>query len=202
MVFLCSFATSSYSRICFLASKCKLSTFFCAFSMALVIRPLSMLSPSSTPNLSIIFLIFVEPKILNKLSSKLKKKRLMPGSPPRPLRPRSWLSMRRLSCLSVPIIYSPPRARTSSFMRISTPRPAIFVATVTAPFAPAVCMICASFSWFLAFSTLCAIFSFTKSLCKISLFSMLAVPTSTGWPLAFADFISSITALNFSFSLL
>ena len=31
-----------------------------------------------------------------------------PGSPWRPERPRSWLSMRRLSCRSVPITYRPP----------------------------------------------------------------------------------------------
>ena len=38
----------------------------------------------------------------------------MPGSPWRPERPRSWLSMRRDSWRSVPMMYRPPAARTSS----------------------------------------------------------------------------------------
>ena len=36
-----------------------------------------------------------------------------PGSPWRPARPRSWLSMRRLSCRSVPMMCRPPIAATS-----------------------------------------------------------------------------------------
>ena len=35
-----------------------------------------------------------------------------PGSPWRPERPRSWLSMRRLSCRSLPMTKSPPAWRT------------------------------------------------------------------------------------------
>lgn len=43
-----------------------------------------------------------------------RKKRVDPGSPCRPERPRSWLSMRRDSWRSVPTTCSPPSARTSS----------------------------------------------------------------------------------------
>ena len=39
--------------------------------------------------------------------------------------------------------------------KISVPRPAIFVAIVTAPTRPAWAIISASFKWFLAFKTLC-----------------------------------------------
>mmetsp|Transcript_37200 Transcript_37200/g.95021 ORF Transcript_37200/g.95021 Transcript_37200/m.95021 type:complete len:300 (+) Transcript_37200:715-1614(+) len=48
-------------------------------------------------------------------SSSARKKRELPGSPWRPARPRSCASMRRLSCLSVPMTCSPPRSITSSF---------------------------------------------------------------------------------------
>ena len=107
-------------------------------------------------------------------SSSATKKRDWPGSPWRPARPRSWLSMRRASCLSVPMTYSPPSdttlsclfchsARTFSSLSsgglpprmISTPRPAMLVATVTAPGSPAWATILASCSCFLAFSMLC-----------------------------------------------
>ena len=47
-------------------------------------------------------------------SSAERKKRVSPGSPWRPERPRSWLSMRRDSWRSVPQMYSPPSSRTSS----------------------------------------------------------------------------------------
>ena len=40
-----------------------------------------------------------------------------PGSPWRPERPRSWLSMRRLSCRSVPITIRPPAASAFSLSR-------------------------------------------------------------------------------------
>ena len=40
---------------------------------------------------------------------------VLPGSPCRPDRPRSWLSMRRDSCLSVPTTWSPPSTTTSAF---------------------------------------------------------------------------------------
>ena len=43
-----------------------------------------------------------------------KKNRDEPGSPWRPARPRSWLSMRRASCRSVPRMCKPPSATTSS----------------------------------------------------------------------------------------
>ena len=47
-------------------------------------------------------------------SSSERKNWLEPGSPWRPERPRSWLSMRRLSWRSVPRMWSPPAATTSS----------------------------------------------------------------------------------------
>ena len=66
-------------------------------------------------------------------SSAERKKRVSPGSPWRPERPRSWLSMRRDSWRSVPITYRPPASTTPSPSLMSTPRPAMLVAIVTAP---------------------------------------------------------------------
>jgi hypothetical protein len=66
---------------------------------------------------------------------------------------------------------------------MSVPRPAIFVATVTAPTTPARAMIAASRSCCLAFNTSWATplrFSIADS---SSDFSTLTVPTKTGWPL-------------------
>mmetsp|Transcript_61217 Transcript_61217/g.120104 ORF Transcript_61217/g.120104 Transcript_61217/m.120104 type:complete len:328 (-) Transcript_61217:1152-2135(-) len=70
---------------------------------------------SETRKLSSTFVILSAPNVLSMGSSRLRKKRLLPGSPWRPERPRSWLSMRLDSCLSVPTTYKPPNFRTSSF---------------------------------------------------------------------------------------
>ena len=90
------------------------------------------------------------------------KKRDVPGSPCRPARPRNWLSIRLASWRVVPMTYRPPSSTTRSRSigglppsRMSVPRPAMFVDTVTAPSAPARAMISASASSFLAFRTEC-----------------------------------------------
>mmetsp|Transcript_40760 Transcript_40760/g.121592 ORF Transcript_40760/g.121592 Transcript_40760/m.121592 type:complete len:223 (+) Transcript_40760:1970-2638(+) len=67
------------------------------------------------------------PKMRNRLSSKERKKRVEPGSPWRPERPRSWLSMRRDSWRSVPITCSPPSLTTSAF---STSVTALYSASI------------------------------------------------------------------------
>jgi hypothetical protein len=139
--------------------------------------------------------------------------------------------MRRLSCRSVPTMYSPPSSLTSSFSfsnssfsaacsaskrvgslsgsicaratisalppsKMSVPRPAMLVATVTAPLRPAWATMYASRSCCLAFSTSCGM-PIRSSIVWITCdFSTLAVPTSTGCPRSCADLISSITALN------
>ena len=64
---------------------------------------------------------------------------------------------------------------------------------------PAWATISASFSWNLAFSTLCLTprrFSMSPS---ISLISTLIVPTRTGRPFSCSSTISSMTALNLPF---
>ena len=214
---------------------------------------------SSRPRAFTIDLTRSLPNIRIKSSSSDRKNFDAPGSPWRPARPRSWLSIRLDSWRSVPIINSPPSSNTSScsgwisflnfslssvntlrafkissssvspkpvasaissseksrfaiscFARysalppsiMSVPRPAIFVAIVTAPFLPAWAMISASFSWYLAFSTLCFIPSFFKSLLKASDLSTFTVPTSTGCPFLLHSFICSITALYFPASVL
>ena len=63
---------------------------------------------------------------------------------------------------------------------MSVPRPAIFVATVTAPLTPARAMIAASRSWCLAFRTSCGTPALRKKLESSSDFSTLTVPTRTG----------------------
>mmetsp|Transcript_12445 Transcript_12445/g.41391 ORF Transcript_12445/g.41391 Transcript_12445/m.41391 type:complete len:237 (+) Transcript_12445:920-1630(+) len=70
---------------------------------------------SSTRNTLIRFWILSPPKMRNRLSSKERKYRVLPGSPCRPARPRSWLSTLLLSCLSVPTTCRPPIATTSIF---------------------------------------------------------------------------------------
>ena len=77
---------------------------------------------------------------------------------------------------------------------ISVPRPAMLVATVTAPNLPAWATISASFSWFLAFSRLCWMPSRASRPLSSSFFSMDTVPTSTGWPLAWQSLICWMTA--------
>ena len=47
---------------------------------------------------------------------------------------------------------------------ISVPRPAMFVAIVTALYLPACAIISASFSWYFAFNTWCGIFALSNNL--------------------------------------
>jgi len=65
---------------------------------------------------------------------------------------------------------------------MSVPRPAIFVATVTAPIVPARAMIAASRSCCFAFKTSCGIPRRLNTWERVSDFSTLTVPTKTGWP--------------------
>jgi hypothetical protein len=58
----------------------------------------------------------------------------------------------------------------------------MLVAMVTAPGTPASATICASFSCWRAFSTLCGTPSFFRRPDRNSDFSIEVVPTSTGWP--------------------
>ena len=85
---------------------------------------------------------------------------------------------------------------------ISVPLPAILVAIVIAPGFPAPATISASFSCCLALSTLCFILFLIKNSEIFSDFSMLVVPTNTGWPLTLHSIIFLVIALYFSFSVL
>src|SRR6516165_8066317 len=71
-------------------------------------------SPSLRPRRCSIESIRSEPKIRIRSSSSETKNFEAPGSPWRPERPRSWLSMRRLSCRSLPTTKSPPASTTPS----------------------------------------------------------------------------------------
>jgi len=66
--------------------------------------------------------------------------------------------------------------------RMSVPRPAMFVAMVTAPQCPAWATISASFAWFFAFSTSWGIPRLESMELSSSLISTLIVPTSSGCP--------------------
>ena len=70
----------------------------------------------------------------------------------------------------------------------------MLVATVTAPSLPAWATISASFSWFLAFSTLWRMPSRVRRRERVSFFSMETVPTSTGWPFSWHSFTCAMTA--------
>ena len=101
----------------------------------------------------------------------------------------------------VPFLWSSSAAMTSGLppRRMSVPRPAMFVAIVTAPGRPACATISASRSWSLALRTLCLIprrFSISPS---ISLTSTLIVPTRTGRPFSCSSAISSTTAFHLPF---
>ena len=134
------------------------------------------------PNLSMIPVILSAPKIRIKSSSKDKKNWEEPGSPWRPARPRNWLSIRRLSWRSVPKIAKPPNSGTPSPSVISVPRPAMFVAIVTMPIWPASATISASFSWCLAFNTLCGTPERNNISESSSDWVIDVVPIKIGWP--------------------
>ena len=83
---------------------------------------------------------------------------------------------------------------------MSVPRPAMFVATVTAPLWPASATILASLSCCLAFSTVCGMPFRFSSPDSSSDFSTETVPTRTGWPLWCRSAMSSTTARYFASS--
>ena len=157
---------------------------------------------SGTPSALNTSISLSEPKSLIRSSSSEMKNCDSPTSPWRPERPRSWLSIRLDSWRSVPMIFKPPAALASSSSLISVPRPAMFVAIVTAPCCPAPATISASSSWNFAFNTVWGIPSLFNMPLSSSEVSMLIVPTSTGCPFSCAFFTSSTTARYFSFLVL
>ena len=203
--------TSSNSSTFFLTWKLRLSTVFCACSMAPESILCSIGVSSSTFSASIMPMIRSLPNNLMISSLSERKNLLSPGSPCLPDLPRSWLSIRLDSWRSVPSMKSPPTAFTASASSgvesfppstISVPRPAMLVAIVTAPSLPAWATISASFSWYLAFRTTCSMPLRLKSELRYSLFSTDTVPTSTGCPFAWQSRICWIIALYFPVSVL
>ena len=79
---------------------------------------------------------------------------------------------------------------------MSVPRPAILVATVTAPIVPALAIMAASRSCCFAFNTSCAMPRFFRIEDNSSDFSTLTVPTRTGWPFLCRSTMSFATARN------
>ena len=77
---------------------------------------------------------------------------------------------------------------------MSVPRPAMLVATVTAPLWPAIATIFASSACTLALRTLCGMPRFFIIPDSSSDFSTETVPTRTGWPLSLRSAMSSTTA--------
>ena len=94
----------------------------------------------------------------------------------------SSYSSRRYASLSHPAAFISPRAMPSALppRMMSTPRPAMFVATVTASRRPACATISASLSWFFALRTSCGIPRFLRTRERCSDFSTDTVPISTG----------------------
>ncbi len=105
---------------------------------------------------------------------------------------------------SLPCFFISRRAIISGLppSKMSVPRPAMLVETVMAPLRPACATMYASFSWCLAFSTLCGIFFFARMRAMAALFSTLVVPTSIGRPASWWAMMSRVSALNFSRSVL
>src|SRR5262245_10292390 len=83
-------------------SKLRASTFCCAFSSALLIQECTIASFSLRPSRCSMVSSLSVPKMRMRSSSNDRKNLECPGSTCRPERPRSWLSIRRLSCRSVP----------------------------------------------------------------------------------------------------
>ena len=83
---------------------------------------------------------------------------------------------------------------------MSVPRPAMLVATVTAPLWPASATTFASSACCLALSTECGTPRFFSRPESSSDFSTEVVPTSTGWPFSCRSAMSSTTASNFASS--
>ncbi len=73
--------TSSYSSKFLRMSKLWPSTFFCAFSIARLMKVCSMGTSSSIPSFSIKPVMRSAPKMRMRSSSRLRKNRELPGSP-------------------------------------------------------------------------------------------------------------------------
>ena len=97
-----SFITLSYLSMFLRMSKLRASTFCCAFSSALLIHGWMIASSSLRPSFCSMPSSLFDPKMRIRSSSSDRKNFERPGSPWRPERPRSWLSMRRDSWRSVP----------------------------------------------------------------------------------------------------
>ena len=117
-----SFITLSNFRMFLRMSKLRASTFCCAFSSALLIQGWTIASFSFRPSFCSMPSSLSEPKMRIRSSSSDRKNLERPGSPWRPERPRSWLSMRRLSCRSVPSTNRPPALSAFSFSRATCAR--------------------------------------------------------------------------------
>ena len=101
MTLRCLSRTSSYLRTSLRISAFLPSTVFCARSIALVTIFASIGTSSGSVRLMTHCIAPVANSRISSSSSD-KKKRLSPRSPCLPERPRSWLSMRRLSWRSLP----------------------------------------------------------------------------------------------------
>ena len=145
--------TLSYCTTFLRESKLKPSIRFWAASSILVTLRFWIGVSSSIPIRLSKAPIWLPWKMRIRSSSQETKNWVIPGSPWRPPRPRSWLSTRRLSWRSEPITTRPPSSLTSSVSLISVPRPAILVARVIAPFWPAFSTMAASRSLFFALSS-------------------------------------------------
>ena len=117
-------------------------------------------------------------------------------------------SSRASSAAPSSVSVSMPRALASRTARpsglpprmMSTPRPAMLVATVTAPMRPAWATISASRKCCLAFRTSWGMPRLSSRRDRCSDFDTDAVPTSTGCPVAWRSAMSSTTAANLASS--
>ena len=214
-------------------SKLRASTFFCAFSSALLIQGWTIASPSFRPRLlqhpahpvgaedahQIVFEREEEPAGARVALAAGAAAQLVVDAPAlvalgadheqpagrlRAVMRLGDLGADRRLARRARLVLDARRARAVSRMSrlppslMSVPRPAMLVAMVTAPGAPAWATISASCSWKRAFSTACGTFFFFRSSADDLAFLDAVVPTSTGWPRSRASSISVATASYFS----
>ena len=180
------------------------STLVCALSIDLEMIPCSIGVSSSMPSRPIMPADPVGAEAAHELVVEGDdRSAIEPGSPWRPERPRSWLSIRRASCRSVPMMCRPPGFGDAGAEHDVGAAPGhVGGDRDRAGLTGARRRSSASRSCCLALSTSCWMPRCLSMMLSRSDVSTETVPTSTGRPCFCISSISSMTALNLAASVL